>query len=471
MENIVLYPSPGIGHLISMVELGKLLLSHSSSISSITILILDFPFITGSYSSYMSSVSSSFPSIKFLSLPSVPLALGDPLKYQNLEHLKFEIFRSNNPNVLESLNSLSPVSAFILDFFCYPAVEVSQSLKILTYFFFTSSASSLTFFLNFPVFDKITSASFKDLDITLEIPGLYSVPANCMIQPMLDRGGSYREFVKLAETLPKADGIIINTFESLEVNAVKALKQGTCLLGTSVPPVYCIGPLIANRGDGAKNNGEPRHECLKWLDSQPSQSVVYLSFGSRGVFSKEQLWEMAFGLERSGVRFLWVVRAPRREEKGDAFFKPPEPDLDSFLPEGFMERTKEKGYVVKSWAPQIDVLGHESIAGFVSHCGWNSTLEAIDAGVPIVAWPLYAEQRFNRIVLVDEIGIALPMNESKDLFVSSSEIEKRVKQIVNSEERDVIKKRVLDLKDKARDVLKGGSSNVALTTLMESWKR
>ncbi|XP_010671587.2 UDP-glycosyltransferase 88B1 [Beta vulgaris subsp. vulgaris] len=478
MEKIVLYPSPGIGHLISMVELAKLLLTHSSSLSSITILIPNFPFITGSYSSYISSISSSFPSITFLSLPSVPLLHGDSSNYENMEQLTYETLRNNNPNVLQSLQSLSvssPVSAFIIDFFCYNAVEISQSLNIPTYFFFTSGASALAFFLNFPVFDKISSEPYRNLKVSFEIPGLFSVPADHMLEPMLDRGVSYYEFVKMAETLPKSDGIIINTFESLEVKAVMCLKQGICLPSTTIPPVYCIGPLIAKQGDNnVKNKDEDKHkhECLKWLDSQPSKSVVYLGFGSRGVFSKEQLWEIAFGLEKSGVRFLWVVRAPPSKSKGDAFSNQDEPNFDTILPYGFLDRIRDRGHVAKSWVPQIAVLGHESVGGFVSHCGWNSTLEAVDTGVPLVAWPLYAEQRFNKILLVEEIRIALPMDESEDRFVSSSEIEKRVKQIVDSEEGEIIRKRMLDLKAKGRNTLnEGGPSHVALTTLVESWKK
>ncbi|KAL2922104.1 UDP-glycosyltransferase 88B1 [Bienertia sinuspersici] len=460
MEKIVLYPSPGIGHIISMVELGKLLLSHSSSISSITILITNFPLITGSYSSYISSVSSSFPSITFISLPPVPLLLGDASNYQDFEHIAFEILRNNNPNILKTLQSISPVSAFIIDFFCYPALEISQSLKIPTYFFYTSGASALAFFLNFPVFDKQSSDSFRNLNTCYQIPGLFSVPASHMIEPMLDRGVSYYEFIKMTQTLPKFDGIIVNTFEALEVRAVEGLKKGICLPGTLIPPIYCIGPLIANRGESGNSKDGERHECLRWLDSQPSRSVVYLGFGSRGMFSKNQLSEIASGLEKSAVRFLWVVRAPPT----------PDPDLDQILPEGFLERTKDRGHVVKSWVPQIAVLGHDSVGAFVSHCGWNSTLEAVDAGVPMVAWPLYAEQRFNKILLVEEIGIALPMNESEDRFVSSSEIEIRLKQIMTSKEGDVVKKRMLDLKDKARNTLKEGSANVALSLLVKSWK-
>lgn len=189
------------------------------------------------------------------------------------------------------------------------------------------------------------------------------------------------------------------------------------------------------------------------------------------MFTREQTREIAIGLERSGVRFLWVVRAPPTEDKVKRFLPPPEPDLDSLLPNGFSERTKGRGLVVKSWAPQILVLGHKAVGGFVTHCGWNSTLEAIMAGVPMVAWPLYAEQRFNKILLVEEIRIALPMNESEDRVVSSDEIERRVKHIMGSE-GDVVRKRVSELSHEAKVALgEGGPSKMALAKFVESWKQ
>ena len=296
-----------------------------------------------------------------------------------------------------------------------------------------------------------------------------------MIEPMLDRGPTYYEFVKMAESLRNSDGIIVNTFESLEPRAVKGLKDGNCLPGTLIPPVYPIGPLIANRGGeggGGGGGGGERNECLSWLDSQPSRSVVYLGFGSRGVFSEKQLGAIAVGLERSGVRFLWVIRAPPSADNAEQFLPPPEPDLNSLLPVGFLDRTKDRGFVAKSWVPQIDILGHEAVGGFVTHCGWNSTLEAICAGVPLVAWPLYAEQRFNKILLVEEIKIALPMDESEGRFASSDEIERQVKQIITSEEGEVVRKRVLELSVEAKAALdEGGTSKMALATLVESWKR
>jgi UDP:flavonoid glycosyltransferase YjiC (YdhE family) len=139
-----------------------------------------------------------------------------------------------------------------------------------------------------------------------------------------------------------------------------------------------------------------------------------------------------------------------------------------------LERTKERGLVVKSWAPQVAVLNHESVGGFVTHCGWNSVLEALSAGVPMVAWPLYAGQRLNRVILVEEIRIALQMKESKNGFVKAAEVEKRIRELMDSEEGWSIRERILSMKNEAKAALSdqsGSSSRMALDKLRQSWKQ
>ncbi|CAD6215342.1 unnamed protein product [Miscanthus lutarioriparius] len=133
----------------------------------------------------------------------------------------------------------------------------------------------------------------------------------------------------------------------------------------------------------------------EWLDRQPTGSVVYVSFGSAGTLSVEQTAELAAGLEDSGHRFLWIVRMPSLEgEHSDGMGRKSrgggdENDPLAWLPEGFLERTRGRGLAVASWAPQVRVLSHPATAAFVSHCGWNSTLESrlvrrADGGVAAV---------------------------------------------------------------------------------------
>ena len=149
-----------------------------------------------------------------------------------------------------------------------------------------------------------------------------------------------------------------------------------------------------------------------------------------------------------------------------------DPNLDELLPKGFLERTKDKGFVVKQWAPQVAVLSHDSVGGFMTHCGWNSMLEGVWCGVPMVGWPLYAEQRLNRVVLVEETTLSLQLNESEDRFVSAIELEKRVKELMDSEVGTELRERVSGLRDEAVAAVKeGGSSHVALAKLAEVWRQ
>ncbi|CAN1158527.1 UDP-glycosyltransferase 88A1 [Linum perenne] len=299
-------------------------------------------------------------------------------------------------------------------------------------------------------------------DSDLEIPGVLKLSTRDVPKILLDRNDDvYGHFVEFAALLPKSAGIIVNSFDSLEERAVKVISNGLCVPDGPTPPIYCIGPLIAGRDGGRDADG---NECLTWLDSQPKGSVIFLCFGSLGVFLREQLREIAIGLERSQQRFLWVVRDPPSVNDNNqnlAVLETEEEPLETLLPEGFLERTKGRGYMVKSWAPQVAVLNHDSVGGF-----------SVRAGVPMVAWPLYAEQRLNLVLLVEEIGIALPMVESDDSgFVHADEVEKRIEELMKPNGKgELVRQRTIDMKNAANEaVVEGGSSRVALGQLIDSW--
>ncbi|GLT31246.1 hypothetical protein SLA2020_059950 [Shorea laevis] len=188
-DAIVLYPSAGMGHLISMVELAKLILKHYPSFS-IKVLVCTSPSISpGAITKYIASVSTTTPSIVFHHLPTAPLPPDSSLK---VEELAYELSRLNNPNlrhVLRTILETSQIKAFILDFFNDVAFDVTDQLKIPTYQFYTSSASSLTVFLYFPTLHRSTKEDFKDIKKSLEIPGWSSFPASNV--PLLHVRNSY----------------------------------------------------------------------------------------------------------------------------------------------------------------------------------------------------------------------------------------------------------------------------------------
>ncbi|KAK1322373.1 UDP-glycosyltransferase 88A1 [Acorus calamus] len=467
-ETIVLYPSPGMGHLVSMVELAKLFTRQGFKL----IILIIPPSYHTSTASFITTVSASNPSITFHHLPKIDLP-PDSVPSPHHEALQFELIRLHIPNLTRALHSITShpstsVRAFIADFFCSTSLDVAAHLNIHFYFFVTSGAAVLATFLYLTTLHESTTLSFRELGQTpLDIPGLPPLPAIDMPLPILDRDDpAYEGFLYFSHQLSKAKGIILNSFESLEPRALKSISDGLHVPNAPPIPVHCIGPLIMSEKRGVGGDG-----CLKWLDAQPEKSVVFLCFGSLGLFSAEQLREIALGLERSGHRFLWVVRSPPlTAEQSKLVSATPEPDLDALLPPGFVERTKERGLVMKSWAPQAAVLSHGSVGGFVTHCGWNSVLEAICGGVAMVAWPLYAEQRMNRVFLVEEMKLAIPIDGFDRGMVGAMEVERRVRQLMSDD--GGLRERVLRAKHQAIAALsEGGSSNSVLVGLVKEWKK
>ncbi|XP_047308042.1 UDP-glycosyltransferase 88F4-like [Impatiens glandulifera] len=436
-ETIVLYPSPGVGHVWSMVELAKLLQRRQPDKFSITILITNGFMDSPSLLSYLHRITLSNPSISFRHFPSI--FVEKPSPQRSMPAVAFEFIRLNVPNVRQSLleiSNTSSIKALIIDFFCTSAIPIAVQLQIPVYYYFTSGASALSAYLFLPTIDKQISGSFRDLTTTdINIPSLPPFPASHMPEPILDRADpAYQDILSFSINLTKSDGILVNSFPELETVSVKAIADGLCTPDASTPPIYYVGPLISKTEESSAINEAIQHKCLSWLSEQPTKSVVFLCFGSRGSFSSAQLKEIAFGLERSGHRFLWVVKQPPESKTSKQIHESKlSVDLDELMPEGFFERTKDRGLVVESWAPQVEVLNHESVGGFVTHCGWNSVLEATVAGVPMVAWPLYAEQHVNRVAMVENMKVAITVEEGEDGIVSRLELEKRVKELMDSD--------------------------------------
>ncbi|KAG8381236.1 hypothetical protein BUALT_Bualt06G0101500 [Buddleja alternifolia] len=424
-DTIVLYATPE--NLNTTLLLAKFISKHYPSISVVII------------STAAASSAATVPSITYhhvLPTPTLP-----PNFTTNHVELLFEISRLNNPNLHQALQEIShksKIKAFVMDFFCNPAFEVSRSLNLPTYFYVSSGAFALCVFLYFPTIHETMHENIRDLKDFIHIPGcppIFSLdfPENILIR----QTNTYKHLLDVEINMRKSNGIIVNSFDVLEFRAKEALSN-----------------------EKNSQNGAAEHECVRWLDSQPSDSIIFLCFGRRGLFSAEQLKEIAIGLENSGHRFLWSVRGPpgKRDLAVDD-----EADLDELLPEGFLERTKERGFIIKSWAPQKEVLSHDSVGGFLTHCGRSSVLEALSFGVPMIGWPLYADQRMNRVFMVEEMKVALPLEESEGGFVTAVELEKRVRELMDSQMGRAVRHRVGELKVAAEAaVRKNGSSVTAL---------
>ncbi|XP_044502312.1 hydroquinone glucosyltransferase-like [Mangifera indica] len=463
--HIAIVPSPGMGHLIPLVEFAKQLVLHHDF--SVTFIITT----TGSelLKAQKLALDNLPQSINLIFLP--PVSFEDLSKDTSIQaKLTLATTRSLSliSEAIRSLVSTSRLVALVTDHFGTDAFDVAFEFNVPPYLFFTASPLQLAFLLfNLPTMDLNVSCEYRDIPTqVIDIPGFgVLVHVSDLPDPVQNRkGDAYKWFLHNTKRFVLAEGILVNSFVDFGVSLIGALQEE----GTGKPPVYPIGPLIRS----SSSNESSGSDCLEWLDRQPSNSVLFVSFGSGGTLSYDQLTEFALGLEMSEQKFLWVVKSPDDKSASGSYFSvQSNKNPFDFLPKGFVERTKGQGLVVPSWAPQIEILGHSSTGGFVSHCGWNSILESVVHGVPLIAWPLFAEQRLNAVILSEDQKVALRPKANENGLIGRDELAKVVKDLLTSEEGMKIRERMNSLKEAAAKALsKEGSSTKTLSDMVLKWK-
>lgn len=394
--------------------------------------------------------------------------------------LQFSVSRAM-PLVRDTLRSLfnsTNVVALVADAMVPEALEFGKELNILSYIYFPCSTMLLSLCLHSPKLDEEISCEYKDHTCLIEIPGCISIHGIDLPNSFQSRSSlEYKLFLQRCQRyLGDYDGILVNSFLEMEEEATKAISQKGRNNGNNngdgnYPPMYPIGPITQIGPSGPKIGCE----CLLWLDKQPHNSVLYVSFGSGGTLSQEQINELALGLELSRHKFLWVnLRAPN-DRASATYFSDGNlvDDPLNFLPLGFLERTKEQGFVMCGWAPQVEVLAHKSIGAFLTHCGWNSVLESVVHGVPMMAWPLFAEQRTNAALLNNGLKVAVrpKANTGGNSVVVKEQVATLIKSLMEGLEGEEIRRRIKDLQKFATwAVMKDGSSTRTISKLAIKWK-
>ncbi|XP_055830272.1 UDP-glycosyltransferase 73C3-like [Solanum dulcamara] len=473
--NFVLIPLLAASHIIPMVDMAKLLAQRGVTVTL---------------------VMTPFNAIRFTAV--IDRAIGSGLLIRVLE-LRFPAKEAGLPEGCESVDVL-PGLAYRRNFFTAIDMLQDQAEKLLqemkpkpsciisdTHIAWTAETAG-KFQIPRIIFDGMSCFNqlcmhnlyiMKDqnripesghfvipdlpdrIEVTkVQLPGAFN-PATLCVQDIRDK-------IRAAET--SAYGVLINTFEGLEqryVDEFKKLKNGR---------VWCIGPLsLCNKDSldktqrGNKAPFDEEDSLKKWLDSWQPETVVYACLGSLGRITIVQFVELALGLEESGCPFILVIKAG----EGQA------PIEDWITENGFEERTKERGFLIRGWAPQVLILSHPAIGGFLTHCGWNSTLEGISAGVPMITWPLFAEQFLNERFLVNVLktGISvgsqevvhLGEEEKYKVQVSKEEVTKAIKEVMGKEkEGNNGRKRAKEVGEMAkRSIEEGGSSHLSLTLLIK----
>ncbi|CAJ1890929.1 unnamed protein product [Sphenostylis stenocarpa] len=293
-----------------------------------------------------------------------------------------------------------------------------------------------------------------------QLPGIFYPGSDLKLQ-------AFREATR--EAAKKAYGIMVNSFEELEAEYLEEYERVTG------HKVWCVGPVsLCNKDDmekalRSKRNSSDENKYVKWLDSWPAKSVIYVCLGSQNRATPEQLIELGLGLEATKRPFIWVLRGAYRREEMEKWF----------LEDGFEERVKGRGILIKGWVPQVLILSHRAIGAFLTHCGWNSTLEGICAGVPLVTYPLYAEQFLNEKVVVQvvETGVSVGAetvvrlgDEHKSrVEVRRENIRDCIEKVMGeAREKEVIRERARNYADLAKKTVEeGGSSYNSMSLLIE----
>jgi hydroquinone glucosyltransferase len=461
---VVLLASPDAGHLIPLCELARRLVEHHGFAATL---------VTFHSLANPQTLPSSLPaSVTIAPLPAVQI---DDLPVDAVRGtVLVETIRRSLPSLrtlLFSISSTTPIAALVPDFLCSTALPLAAELGVPAYMFVPSSLTFLYVKHRLvELHDDASPYEYRDLPEPLEIPGGLSLRRADL--PDGFRSGKepiYARLLASGRRYRLAHGFLSNTFQEMEPATVEAFKQ--VAEQGAFPPVFPVGPLVrSNSEDEASAGASP---LLEWLDRQPARSVVYVSFGSGGALSVEQTAELAAGLEASGHRFLWVVRMPSLDGRAHAFGTGADNDEPlAWLPEGFAQRTQDRGLAVAAWAPQVRVLAHPATAAFVSHCGWNSTIESAVAGVPMVAWPLHSEQRMNAVMLEESLGVALrPRAREDGGVVAREEIAAAVKELMDGENGRAVRRRAEELQQAAARALSPeGSSRRALEDVAAKWK-
>ncbi|KAI6705210.1 hypothetical protein NL676_008172 [Syzygium grande] len=451
--HIALFPSAGMGHLIPFLRLAAMLEKQDSIVTVITAR----PTVSIAESDHLSSFLRHNPKINHLELQLTPSfrradsAPVDPFLLQ-MDLISQSIFLL--PPLLSS--SSPPFSAIFVDFLLVAEIApFAKTLQLPIYILSTTSVAFVSLTAYLPVLAS-NPAEFNKTSTEIKIPGLPPMAMSSVPPVFLDSSHLFTSIIITNSlALSDAKGILMNTFDWFQPTTLAALNKDRVI--KSLPPILPIGPLEPYHVPHDHNGDQYR----SWLENQPAESVVFISFGSRTAMSGDQIRELEKGLEKTGWRFFWVLKTSKVDKDDQA-------DAEHFLNESFLEITKNKGLVIKGWVDQQEILEHPAIGGFLSHCGWNSVMEAALQGVPMLAWPQDGDQRLNAEVMEDA-GLGLwgrNWDWGPNGIVQGEEIEKKIVELMTDEK---LRERAKMVREEARKAVgSGGSSDKAIREVVES---
>ncbi|KAI3837316.1 hypothetical protein MKW92_020561 [Papaver armeniacum] len=376
--------------------------------------------------------------IYFSSTPINLSSVKDQLsRDRQLENMSLELVELNLPSLpdlpphyhtTKSLPShLMPTLKKAFDLSSPSFNEILSTIKpdLLVYDFIQPWAPTLASHLNIPAVQLLTTGAaftsfalhlFKENpDTQFPFPSIYLYDYETrQVIKRISHPEGMEDSERVTQSIDKSTGVVlINTFKEIEE---KYLDYLSYTLGKELVPV---GPLLQNPTNiPSCDHEQEMNKFDEWLRNKENSSVVFVSFGTEYFMSKEEIQEVAYGLELSEVNFIWVIRFPDNHE---------EDRLAQVSPKGFMERIGEKGMIVENWAPQAKILVNR--AGPIGHCGWNSVMESMKYGVPIIAMPMHLDQPINARLVV-EIGLGVEVKRDGDGRLNIKKIGEVIRKVV-----------------------------------------
>ncbi|KAJ4962937.1 hypothetical protein NE237_022876 [Protea cynaroides] len=462
------FPLMAQGHLIPFVDLARVFSSHGIKVTIITT-----PLNARLFSNTIDRDKQLGLDISVQLIPFPSEEAGLPQGYENAGSFP------NFPAVISKfINALSLFQRpfedllqehrpdFVVADMCFHWVtDVSAKLGISSLIFHGTCFFSLCVSDNFIRYTP--HENIKSETDTFVVPGLPDQIELTMSQ-LSDHLKKPTDFGKMMERVKESErrsfGILVNSFYELEPAYADHYRKVIGMKAWHVGPVSLSNGGIAYKSERGNRAFFDEHACLSWLDSKKPNSVLYVSFGSMTRFTAAQLLEIAMGIEASGQPFIWVLRVNDEDAE------------QRRITEEFEEKIERRGLIIRDWAPQILFLDHPAMGGFVTHCGWNSTLESLTAGVPMITWPLFAEQFYNEklVTQVLKVGVSVGAMEYQRIggekaLVKRKDIKKAVEQLMGGgEEADQMRIRAREFKKMAERALEeGGSSYADVTALIE----
>ncbi|KAL5705336.1 hypothetical protein ACHQM5_023651 [Ranunculus cassubicifolius] len=434
--HIVMFPWLAFGHILPYLELSKYLAEKGNKISLVSTPrnIQRLPKVPSNLASLLTLVEIPFPQ-PTENLPDGAEATSD-LPIEKVEYLK-KAFDGLESPFAKFLESSSP-DWVVVDFMHHWVPPMAAKLNIPSAFYSTFNASFLSFMGPPSVYiggeyegeravpeKYISPAKWIPFDNNLHFT-MYEIMR--MTSSVNVNGTGVSDAARFGLTVQGANIVAIRSSMELESEWLNLLQETVYR-----KPVFPIGLLMPRVNQREDENNEKWVQIKEWLDHKETKSVVYIAFGSEAILSQEETTELALGLESSELPFFWVWRTP----VGSA---------ESELPPGFEDRVKGRGYICRTWAPQLKILSHDSVGGFLTHSGWNSVIESLGFGCPLVLLPLINDQAIMARMLVwKKIGFEVPRSESDGSFTRKS-VAESLRRLMVEDEGEVYRRKAKELK-------------------------